>query len=74
MTGGHLKIKEKCIHRQTYRRERSVSCAEVEKRNTGAKMSPSVSMGRYGKDVFYQTRSSNTNQIYTFHLGLHKKK
>lgn len=31
MTDRHLKVKDKYVYRQTYRRERSVSCAEVKK-------------------------------------------
>lgn len=55
------------------RRKIPVSCAEVEKRNTGAKISLCVRMGRHNKGVFYQNRSSNTNQTHIFHLLLHEK-
>lgn len=50
---GHLKNKKKYLYRETYRRETYVLCAEAEKRNTGANMSPCVRMGRQSKDVFY---------------------
>lgn len=36
-------------------------------------MSPHVRMGRHSKDVFYQNRSNNANQIYIFHRLLHEK-
>lgn len=46
-------MKNKCLYKETCRREGYVLCTEVEERNTGANMSPHVRMARQSKGVFY---------------------